>query len=944
MKTFLKLLSGWILTIFFQPLFAQNLMVIHQGNGTKIQLPLESIDSIRFVTLPPPVLQKIFQNNGNVLALAAADIDSITYELPNPQTLPQVSTQSVTALGTSSVYAEGAVLSDGGSPVTLRGFCWSLQPMPSLGNNYTSNGSGTGNFGASIAPLQAGSLYYVRAYATNSSGTAYGAQLIVNTQAPSGGGNLATVSTTAVQYTPAQGLTAICGGNVTADGGLAVTARGVCWAAGTTPTLNHNFTVDGAGAGTYTSNLSNLLTNTTYFVRAYATNDAGTAYGVSYAFTTIGLPVVSIDSVFEITAFSASVRSKVLNDGGAPITSRGVCWSVNPNPTTDLPTKTIDGLGLGSFTSLLNNLQTNSGYYLRSWARNSAGTTYSGQIFFTTATVGLPTVNTNMVSGITSSSAISGGFIQNDGGASIIARGVCWSTSPNPTNGLTTKTNDGAGTGNFISNLGGLIPNTVYYLRAYATNSAGTSYGNQISFSTLELALSTISTKAAFGITRTTASSGGNITSDGGGNISARGVCWNTSQNPTIVLTTKTIDGTGTGNYSSSLSGLSPNTQYFIRAYATNEVGTAYGNEIIILTDSLAKPTLSTTNIFSISSSSAASGGNVTNDGGSSVISRGVCWSSNPNPTSSLASKTIDGTGTGIFSSSLNNLNPNTKYYIRSYATNNVGTAYGNQLIFYTKPNIEVSTILMGPFIMGSPVNEPERAADELQHQVTLSSFQISKFETRNIEYSAFLNSNGVGSNGRMLNGNFPNQVLISSDTSWGLYWTGTNWKPVDGKENHPVVNVSWYGAIEFATYVGGRLPTEAEWEFACRAGSSSPFSTGACLNETQSNYWWLYPLVGCVNLDTSYFGRTQNVSSYDPNQLGAFNMHGNVWEWCNDWYGNYTTSPQTNPPGPSTGTARVRRGGSWGTGASGCRSAFRSYAPPDVKSNRTGFRLAFDP
>jgi len=390
MKTIMKLLAGWMMLFIFQPMFAQNLMVIHQGNGTKIQLPLESIDSIRFVSLPPPVLQKIFQNNGNVLALAVSDIDSITYDLPNPQSLPQVSTQAVTALGTSSVYAQGAVLSDGGSPVTQRGFCWSLQPMPSLGNNYTSNGSGSGSFGASITPLQAGTLYYVRAYASNSSGTAYGAQLTVSTQSPSTSGNLPTVSTTPVQYTPAQGLTAICGGNVTADGGLAVTARGVCWAAGTTPTLNHNFTVDGVGAGSFTSNLTGLSPNTLYFVRAYATNDAGTVYGVSYGFTIIGLPILSTTAASAITTTTASSGGNISSDGGGSNTARGVCWSTSQNPTIALTTKTSDGTGTGSFSSNLTGLSPNTLYYVRAYATNSTGTAYGNQVSFTTASITNP--------------------------------------------------------------------------------------------------------------------------------------------------------------------------------------------------------------------------------------------------------------------------------------------------------------------------------------------------------------------------------------------------------------------------------------------------------------------------------------------------------------------------------------------------------------------------
>jgi hypothetical protein len=382
MKPIINLLTGWMMLFLFQPLLAQNLMVINQGNGTKIQLPLESIDSIRLATLPPPVIQKLFQNNGNVLALAVNDIDSITYDLPNPQSLPQVNTQSATAIGTSTVSAQAEVLNDGGSPITQRGFCWSLQPMPSLGNNITLNGSGTGSFGSSITPLQAGTLYFVRAYATNSSGTAYGGQISVNTQAPSGAGNLATVSTAPVQNS--LGLSAICGGDVTADGGLAVTARGVCWAAGTTPSLNHSFTMDGAGAGTFSSNLGNLLPNTTYFVRAYATNDAGTAYGASYEFTTMGLPVVRTDSVNLLPNFSARANSKVENDGGGLVFSKGVCWSTGINPTISLSTKTNDGIGSGVFTSMLSGLNPSTLYYLRAYATNAAGTAYGNLYSFQT--------------------------------------------------------------------------------------------------------------------------------------------------------------------------------------------------------------------------------------------------------------------------------------------------------------------------------------------------------------------------------------------------------------------------------------------------------------------------------------------------------------------------------------------------------------------------------
>jgi uncharacterized protein (TIGR02145 family) len=196
----------------------------------------------------------------------------------------------------------------------------------------------------------------------------------------------------------------------------------------------------------------------------------------------------------------------------------------------------------------------------------------------------LPTLTTTAASAITTTTANSGGNISSDGGGSITARGVVWSTSQNPMIALNTKTSDGTGSGSFSSSISGLAPNTLYYVRAYATNSAGTAYGNQVSFTTATVVLPTLTTTAASAISSSTASSGGNISSDGGGSITARGVCWTTSQNPTIALSTKTSDGTGSGIFSSSLTGLAPNTLYYVRAYATNSAGTAYGNQVSFTT------------------------------------------------------------------------------------------------------------------------------------------------------------------------------------------------------------------------------------------------------------------------------------------------------------------------------------------------------------------------
>ena len=162
----------------------------------------------------------------------------------------------------------------------------------------------------------------------------------------------------------------------------------------------------------------------------------------------------------------------------------------------------------------------------------------------------------------------------------------------------------------------------------------------------------------------------------------------------------------------------------------------------------------------------------------------------------------------------------------------------------------------------------------------------MSTYETTNAQFATFLNARAVGSNGIYAAGAYPTQVLIYQNTFWGVTWTGSQWQPVAGKENFPVVRVTWFGAQEFATYAGGRLPTKAEWEYACRGNTTAAFSKGACLNNTQANYNWNFPLTGCNNTSTTHPNQTQAVNSYSPNDYGLYNMHGNVGEWCADWYG----------------------------------------------------------
>ena len=574
---------------------------------------------------------------------------------------------------------------------------------------------------------------------------------------------ITTADVTAISYT-----TATSGGNATNEGGAPIVSRGVCWNTSADPTIANNITIESGGLGTFTSNLMQLTQNTLYYVRAYATNSAGTGYGNQVSFTTlqVAVPVLTTTAITTITQTSAVSGGNITADNGGSVTARGVCWSIVTNPTTS-NSKTTDGTGTGVFTSSISGLTLGTTYYVRAYATNSIGTSYGALVNFTT--LGPATVTTSSITGITQTTATSGGNVTDGGGTSVIARGVCWSTTQNPTIS-NSKTVDGSETGSFTSTLTGLTGNTTYYVRAYATNSVSTSYGNQVSFLTSPL-MPTLSTVAATSISQTTASCGGNVTADGGAAVTARGICFGTTANPTITNTTVVAAGT-TGTFTCNITGLTTNTTYYVRAYATNSAGTAYGNGISfttllpapIITNfpaitknygdasfTLTQPSSNSTGLFTYSSdntgvatisgstvtitgggtsvitatqsattsyasgfitaaltvnailptistaaatnivaTTATSGGNITSNGGATITVSGVCWNTSQNPVATDG-HTTNGSVTGSFISNLSGLTVSTTYYVRAYATNSAGTAYGGNISFTTTNGIPLA-------------------------------------------------------------------------------------------------------------------------------------------------------------------------------------------------------------------------------------------------------------
>jgi formylglycine-generating enzyme required for sulfatase activity len=237
-----------------------------------------------------------------------------------------------------------------------------------------------------------------------------------------------------------------------------------------------------------------------------------------------------------------------------------------------------------------------------------------------------------------------------------------------------------------------------------------------------------------------------------------------------------------------------------------------------------------------------------------------------------------------------------------------------------------------GTFLMGSPTSELERNTNEVQHSVTLTrGFFIGRYPVTQGNYRSLINTNPSyfnTNNGYVLDFSRPVEQVSWSDA--------TNYcaKLTLQERNAGRIFPNW-------VY---RLPTEAEWEYACRAGTTAPFYFGNSLTSGMANFYGQDGYVAGTGTVFSsngvYLARTTAVGSYQPNSSGIFDMAGNVWEWCQDWFTNLTAGSATNPTGPASGEDRVLRGGAFNNNAKDCRSAARINDSPSDNANTIGFRV----
>lgn len=606
-------------------------------------------------------------------------------------TLTTIVTGNITNITYTSATCEGDLVTTSGFPITEKGICYAETANPTIDNTKLTAGNELGAFQVDLTGLTSGKTYYVKAFATTSRGTYYGEEKSFTTVAY----GLPVVNTAEVTEI---GLTsAVSGGEIVENGGAPVYACGLCWGTTEHPDMNSNTALGDLADGKFTIKMENLQYETVYYVRAYATNTAGTSYGNEFSFTTLSpvKPTVVTGEISSISLNSAFCSGTITDNGGAPITEAGICWATTAMPTRDSSHVTA-AAGVTEFTLQMSELNPSSHYYVRAYAMNEKGLAYGEQREFNTPALPFASVVTAAASDITRRTAVCGGEVVDDAGLEVTARGICYDTKENPSLYQGIHTTNGAGKGTFSETLTNLTPNTVYYVRAYATNETGTSYGQQISFTTDTITPPRVKLNDIYSITRTSAYVNYMVSCDAEVYVWNRGLCVDTLPVPTFESPIIVQEGYGTGISNVQLTDLVSGVTYYVRAFAINEADTVYSEIKNFTTISCVPPTVKTTEPYNVTTKGAYSGGVLENDGGARISDVGVVFAKHNEPiVDDESSSTIRHGRVENWTSNLavfKLLEPSTTYYVRAWAENECGIGYG-ELYSFTTLDVELPTV-----------------------------------------------------------------------------------------------------------------------------------------------------------------------------------------------------------------------------------------------------------
>ena len=490
---------------------------------------------------------------------------------------------------------------------------------------------------------------------------------------------------------------------------------------------------------------------------------------MSYSITTN--PITSITNTTAVSGGNSITAPGVVN-------SRGICWNTNFLPEITDNVYTISGISIADFTHTMSSLTPGTTYYVRAFVTDSVGNPYYGnQRSFITQNI-----ITDVATSITSTTAVSGGTFTGISG-SIISLGVCWDLNPNTPDINDTKVIGIQTGGIFTATITGLLPDTTYNIRAFIKTTVGVVYGNVETFTTLATKPTVITNPTVTSISAISFTAGGNVTTDGGETVTARGI--QRSLSPSMSSPTNVTIGSGTGVFTGAVGSLTAGTTYYFRAFATNLEGTSYGQ--IYSTATLGGPTVVTIEPYSITNNSANTGCDVTATGGTAITRRGVCYSSIETLPATSNSIVIDDPNyaqTEPFITQLINLDNATTYYVRAFARNIVSTLYGETKIFRTTE--------CNPFVEDcNPVDPTVECAEQVCEYNIPSNCAIYSGDSITCDNESFSSvpSNTVLVNNVKFIGSITGTVLTVTSMIEGTLINGTIIDAVGVIANTSVVN-----------------------------------------------------------------------------------------------------------------------------------------------------------
>lgn len=391
-----------------------------------------------------------------------------------------------------------------------------------------------------------------------------------------------------------------------------------------------------------------------------------------------------ISEIINVTESSAILNANLNTSGKENILFRGICIAMETNPTINNIKYEEQGNVLGQYVGKFENLQHNTKYYARPYITTSSKTIYGSELTFTTKTISVPTLTTISVSSISQNSAIFNGKIENDGSSKVLSKGFYYSKTNSKPEVKDQKV-ESTGNSEFSSSIADLEQNTTYYVRAFASNLAGTSYGQVLSFTTTSSVLPTVTTSDASSILETSAIVGGVVVNEGSSPVTQRGVCYDDFYPQPTITSMHTKDGVGIGSFATSLTNLQPFKTYYVRAYAISAAGIAYGGTTWVKTSGGNKPTVTASG--RASGLSAYATVIVTKQGSDNIKDISVrCFDMDGNSVGKITSSS-GWSNTNVFlpvNFEISGLSSNTKYYIVGYATNGVGTGASEKSYFST--------------------------------------------------------------------------------------------------------------------------------------------------------------------------------------------------------------------------------------------------------------------